>query len=340
MGNRAEFSPPPEEFPRRSEEYERAALTPTPEECVRPAASVTPEEFAAPPAPPAKRKASSFRNLIVAILALTAVTSAAGVGRKPVTPVSVEASAIVSLASVPAPATPDPLAGLTDAQILLQYGTWAAGCGVTATFRPDGTGWWYDGHTYGLLTWTADAAGHVSYTGSATNFYNPPIAYDQDGNETSPESSYTASGAVTVSRDGPEITLENPLNAPCTLYAPGTDDSGAWIADWAGKPMREVLAGALWVPADGLTDGIQSIETRADGTLLLTLDGQTAEASREDQGDWWFFCNCTSAVQVGDKTWTQVLFSVFLNYSGDGPRLFLFDPFSSVYDTREFKLSS
>ena len=189
-----------------------------------------------------------------------------------------------------------PVAPPSDAELLVQYGTWEAD-GISVTFLEDGTGYFISGSDNALLTWTENENGQVEYHAAAAYTYTVDYAADPDaGNVIAPYSENTlpygnegtlsvVKGAISVDAGRLTASLDDPFERNTAQYTAsknGRYDSP--LAEWTGKTGAEILSAATgtWIPLDGPNLPVSSLTFSPDGSCRTVIQGNTAILSDPD----------------------------------------------------------
>lgn len=307
-----EYAPLPEEFPRNP------VTDPDPKLEFPYMPPEHPER--APGSVPEKEK-STLKRLLVAILALTGVSTAAfsiptntdSALPKPETETVEKSDGLISNA-LDALADPvqalndaagelgdsqfldDPYADVWDGKLLVRLSPWT-GDGISVCFLEDGTGFWLSEESVGILKWYGTDIGDVLYTGYAA-LYN----VSEDGGSLSMSAEelddsdqiFTigerrVEGRVDLDRIVLSAWLSNPLENRTVRYFPSEEDSDAdlpEVSDWLALEPAEILEAETWYPTESDDTGVSSILFRKDGTVLLTVGNAEVKAIwREPEDD-------------------------------------------------------
>ncbi len=274
-----------------------------------------------------KRGGAVWRERSALLLALAGAALCGVISASPVKPEpavictpapTVAATPAATPAPTPAP-TPEPteepeLPVLTDAERLTDVGTWKNTAeNEWVHFNADGTGWWFDGTWFGLMAWTEDEEGGVSYQ-AAMAFLGPERKYSYDW---APEKEGDAINRVTGEGDIALEAEEDRFACPGLRFGEGVflpDDTpidDSYVTQVCGKTAEEFSSGTVWHMAEtsdlgiplipggneekkvytdlvyveslDFSAGVYRLTTRDDGLLQLTVED--ADGSIFDTGE-------------------------------------------------------
>ena len=211
--------------------------------------------------------------------------------------------------------SPSPYAGLTDAELLLKYGTWY-GDGITVTFLPGGGGYWLSGGDTGTMRWTALPDGSVEYEGSAIllNYSSSDSGAEEGYTYTEGEPIYylgteRCAGTVSVTREAvPSIVLDNPLAKSAKSYAANTAiDNTQATAAAASYATDETATGDTALPgAETATgDPVEQADAVSTGTAESAADASAQEVTAPISASLsdWLTLTAAERLTVGTGVW-------------------------------------
>lgn len=193
----------------------------------------------------------------------------------------------------PVPAAPDPLAGFSDAELLVDGSVWQ-GDGIEVSFLPGGTGYWKGQSSVGLMSWSEQEDGRVSYTGTAILFNSGDSSAPGEASEDAVyyTSTVTCSGTVDLNRNPLQASLTNPLQLPSQRYSPSgrtpsPETSG--LLETVFHTPEALFRDKTWHALDNRDTGIASLSF-TDGEGTVTVNGNqiavTVSPSESEAGQY------------------------------------------------------